>query len=91
MGMYDHVRVPDRICKCPKCGDTLSGWQSKDKGCTLSTVEWWDVDNFYTHCDCGEWVEYFRKKATPVKDSRVLEFFEMKHNKLWDKGQKRRT
>ena len=55
MGMFDWVKYDEG--KCPKCGEALSGWQSKDGPCVLAELEPWQVDNFYTSCDnCGQWV-----------------------------------
>lgn len=78
MGMYDFVRVPAALCKCSSCGGTLKNWQSKDRECQLGEVQWWEVDNFYTHCDnCGNWVEYFRKEPSPIPDALVLSYFKL--------------
>ena len=57
MGMYDDINFE---MNCPKCGKLLSDFQSKDGPCILTMLEPDSVMNFYTSCDCGEWVE-FRK------------------------------
>jgi len=55
MGMFDYINY---TTKCPSCGEELKGFQSKDGPCTLSTLEPYDVKNFYTSCsNCHTWVE----------------------------------
>ncbi len=60
MGMFDYVKAEH---DCPKCGKTLTGWQSKDGPCLLETLTPDDVDSYYDICDCGEWVEYWRERG----------------------------
>lgn len=65
MGMFDWVEFETA---CPKCGNWLEDFQSKDLFCELIKVKPWEVDNFYTSCDkCGTWVEYARKNGDPSK------------------------
>ncbi len=64
MGMFDYVKYK---MKCPKCGETISDFQSKSGECMLSEVEYWEVPNFYSSCNkCGTWVE-FNRKVTPER------------------------
>lgn len=69
MGMFDYVNFK---VKCPTCGMTVKGFQSKDKECTMDTLEYWEVDNFYAMCEnCETWVEYRRIKPAnyaPLSD-----------------------
>ncbi len=69
MGMFDWIKYE---MDCPKCGARVSGFQSKDEGCTLATLEFWEVDNFYDSCPkCGAWIEFNRKKhqgPSPISD-----------------------
>ena len=54
MGMFDWV---DYTCPCPKCGNKVEGFQTKDTDCTLSVVEPTDCRNFYAECsNCGIWI-----------------------------------
>ncbi len=54
MGMFDWI---DYEGKCPKCGETLDGWQSKDGPCVLDMLEPWQVSGFHQLCEkCGAWV-----------------------------------
>lgn len=56
MGMFDYVNYE---MKCPTCGETVTGFQSKSGPCLLITVDPWSVDNFYSSCKkCGTWIEY---------------------------------
>ena len=55
MGMYDHVTYE---CICPRCHNKVDGFQSKDGPCVLSTLAPEEVDNFYTSCNCGAWIEF---------------------------------
>lgn len=57
MGMYDSVNF---TMPCPNCGKQLSDFQTKDKDCTLITVEPDMVSNFYDYCSCRCWVEFTR-------------------------------
>lgn len=56
MGMFDYVNV---TLPCFKCSTIVTGFQSKDGDCQLHTLEYWQVDNFYTKCDnCNTWINY---------------------------------
>jgi len=61
MGMFDYVVPPEPVL-CPKCGNPLGDFQSKDGPCTMATLTIGDVDNFYTSCSCGRWVAFNRKR-----------------------------
>jgi len=64
MGMYDDIKTPD--IECPVCGELVGEFQSKDGVCMLSTLNYWEVSNFYTHCpNCETWVEFFRRCSPP--------------------------
>lgn len=83
MGMFDFVRVPESLHKCPKCQGPLDGWQSKDRACEMRTLEWWEVDQFYDFCEtCEElivykWCRAWDRKATPpISDEFVRVYFE---------------
>jgi len=62
MGMFDYIVTPD--VKCPGCKEPLSGFQSKDGPCGLDTLSHTEVDNFYTHCKCGFWIQFDRLMQT---------------------------
>lgn len=74
MGMYDGVRTPD--IECPVCGELVAGFQSKDGRCMLSEVNYWEVNNFYTHCPiCGTWIEFYRRTShqeIPLNDYEMM-------------------
>lgn len=56
MGMYDNVNYE---CRCPNCGETVTGFQSKDGPCELGMIEVSEAHNFYTDCHhCDEWIEF---------------------------------
>ncbi len=77
MGMFD---VIDYKMKCPVCGNEVSGFQSKDKGCTLSKLKLWQVDNFYAPCDiCEAWIEFNLKEE--VRKKFTIDDYEMKFRK----------
>lgn len=69
MGMYDDVEFE---MNCPKCGSKVDGFQSKDGLCMLATLDFWEVNNFYSHCSkCKAWIEFNRKKPaqpSPIED-----------------------
>ena len=52
MGMFDYI---EHEANCRKCGEHLTGFQSKDGPCDLNTLRPEEVDSFYTNCSkCGE-------------------------------------
>ena len=57
MGMYDYVNFKTN---CPKCGTELSAFQTKDANCNLDWVDPVAINNFYTSCKCGNWIEFNR-------------------------------
>jgi hypothetical protein len=63
MGMFDYV---DIAIKCPKCGNFVKNFQTKDKSCCMNHLKYWEVDNFYCNCDkCNTWIEFHRKREIP--------------------------
>lgn len=59
MGMFNYVNF---IIKCPKCGSSIYDFQTKDGDLTLRTIEFYEVDNFYSSCNkCGTQIEYTLK------------------------------
>ena len=58
MGMFDYVKCPEVLC--PECDRPLEGWQSKGGECVLDTVDFSELNNFYTSCECGVWIEFNR-------------------------------
>ena len=62
--MFDNVNTPDIMC--PECNEKVDGFQSKSLGCTLDTVDYKEVDNFYNGCwNCCRWISYSRKENVP--------------------------
>ena len=57
MGIFDNVR---HEMECPNCGRLVDDFQTKDDDCVLLNLEFWEVDNFYTFCTCGVWIEFNR-------------------------------
>ena len=54
MGMFDYIKYE---APCPKCGEMLDDWQSKDSECLLDTLEPWQVSHFYQSCPkCKSWI-----------------------------------
>ena len=65
MGMFDYVAFE---CDCPKCGERVSEFQSKDGKCLMQTVPYWTVSRFYTSCKaCDTWIEYELKNKWPIE------------------------
>jgi predicted nucleic-acid-binding Zn-ribbon protein len=57
--MFDYVNVS---IKCPKCGNIVRGFQTKDGECGMNTLEIEEVNQFYTTCyKCKSWIEFNRK------------------------------
>lgn len=68
MGMFDDVHFE---MDCPKCGATVTGFQSKDLDCELAVVEPDALQNFYASCrSCGAWIEFLRPrpKGSPLRE-----------------------
>jgi len=67
--MYDDIKYE---MGCPNCGNKVDDFQSKDGPCILTTLEFWEVSNFYASClNCGHWIEFNRKapiKPVPLED-----------------------
>lgn len=70
MGLFDYINFST---KCPNCSAIVSGFQSKDSGCMLQTLEPWTVRNFYTSCSiCKTCLEYTYKHENLPDDKNVL-------------------
>lgn len=70
MGMFDWVNYE---MECPNCKHSVDGFQSKDKDCTLSTVEVGVISNFYTHCsNCDTWIEFNLNKDKVTIDDYIM-------------------
>jgi hypothetical protein len=70
MGMYDKVNVN---INCPKCGNPIKEFQTKDHNNTLGTVDPTEVDCFYSDCSCGNWIDFVRE-VKPFKIARKEPF-----------------
>ena len=67
MGLCDNVTGLDLYC--PKCGKPLKGWQTKSTpNPYLNDVDFREVYNFYTSCECGYRVEFTRKPAEGLSE-----------------------
>lgn len=68
MGMFDWVAF---WMPCPRCGERVSGFQSKSGDCDLRVVLPHTVDNFYSRCEkCDTHVEFTDgKQVRPVYDT----------------------
>lgn len=67
MGMYDYI---DFKTNCPRCGEIVSGFQSKDLDCELKTYSPLCVDYFYGSClNCQNWITYSREHVAVERGS----------------------
>ncbi len=58
MGMFDYV---DFVMDCPKCGEKVTDFQTKDKEQNLQWVHPREVENFYSSCNkCKVWIEFVK-------------------------------
>lgn len=74
MGMFDIVRVSG--IECWNCGEELEDFQTKDTDCTMTPVEFWQCDSFYTSChNCVAWNEF--RYPDHLKQTRKLEDYEL--------------
>ena len=61
MGMFDYVNFK---MPCPECGEEVTGFQSKDTGCSMDEVEPEATNRFYAPCDnCGAWIDIVRDQT----------------------------
>lgn len=70
MGMFDYIKYE---MSCPKCGQAVKAFQSKDGPRVLSTLEFWEVDSFYAPCGCGAWIEF----NAPARGPRPISDYKM--------------
>ena len=65
MGTYDNINLE---IKCPSCGHKIDNFQSKDKDCVMSTLKFWQVDEFHTICNnCDIFIKYTLKEDVRSK------------------------
>lgn len=65
MGMFDWV---DFEIDCPKCGEKVTGFQTKDTECVLKTVKPSQIRDFYSICDnCQIWIQVYNKSTDSCK------------------------
>jgi hypothetical protein len=57
MGMFNYVNFE---MPCPKCGEIVRGFQTKDGHLTMNLVEIEAVVTMYSTCECGHWIELSR-------------------------------
>lgn len=73
MGMFDYINFK---CDCPVCGAEIEGFQSKDGPSDLVTLEYWEVDRFYSECPkCLAWIDFIRegkKPYAPINDYKQI-------------------
>lgn len=57
MGMFDRVLFS---MPCPRCGNVVSDFQTKDLDCTLTLVVPWKpgIRSFYSSCPCGRFIQF---------------------------------
>lgn len=68
MGMFDYVNFE---MDCPKCGNKVLGFQTKSAYCVLERVDPVAIDNFYSSCKCGNWIEFNRNKLPEPEKARA--------------------
>ena len=60
MGIYDDVKFE---MECPNCKNKVNDFQSKDGACRMHTLDFWEVNNFYSSCPhCNTWIEFTIKQ-----------------------------
>ncbi len=57
MGSYDRINFQ---MQCPNCGAELDDFQSKDSLCEGAFISPMHVKEFYSECNCGEYVIFKR-------------------------------
>jgi hypothetical protein len=71
MGMYDNINFE---IECPKCKKLIKGFQSKDGVCMLETLDFWEVNNFYSSCsNCFCYIEFNIDKR-PNRDLKIEDY-----------------
>ena len=62
--------------KCPVCGTQIREFQTKSGECSLSTVNFSTVDNFYAICPhCNSFIEFY---YAPKKPKRMIKDYKMR-------------
>ena len=65
--MFDDIKLE---IDCPRCGTKVGNFQSKDGPCLMATLDFWEVNYFYSSCPkCKVWIKFNRKrkmKPAPV-------------------------
>jgi len=71
MGMFDSINFK---IKCSECGNVIDDFQSKDGDCLLNTLEFWEVDNFYSSCStCNKRIEFTLKKEVSERIRKTID------------------
>jgi Fe2+ or Zn2+ uptake regulation protein len=74
MGMYDYIK--DFEIDCPKCGNRVAEFQTKEGERLLDNLEFWQVNNFYALCDnCNEFIEFSLKDEAIEKIENLRKSF----------------
>lgn len=64
MGLFNIVNFP---IKCPRCGSSISDFQTKDDACDtlyMETVDFRSVREFHTSCkNCDSWISVKLKES----------------------------
>ena len=73
MGMFDYIRFK---MECPNCKTLMKDFQSKDGGCFMYLLNFWEVNNFYDSCGkCRTWVEFTLKlKNRPNRELTLKDY-----------------
>lgn len=66
--MFDYVNFK---MNCPKCGNEGLKFQTKSSYCLLEIVDPIAVDDFYSVCDCGNWIEFSRDNLPAREKARA--------------------
>jgi uncharacterized protein (UPF0212 family) len=72
MHEIDYVSV-DAEVECPVCGEKLGGYETKDGPGIQFTLDFREVDSFYSHClKCNSIIEFNLKNPVAEKDRAKL-------------------
>lgn len=71
MGMFDNINYE---MDCPRCNHKVDNFQSKDGPCLMESLEFWEVNDFYSHCrNCGNWIEFIIERR-PNRRLRITDY-----------------
>lgn len=82
MSNIDYIEVDEKV-ECPICGHILDHFETKDGPGSSITLNFIDVDKFYSRCkNCHNLIEFFLEKPEEIKSRKKLTIAYYKKHKI---------